>query len=50
MLQTWGLQRYQKENQALEFSWEFSDIFKNAFFTEHHRINVFVFRVAGNPE
>ena len=36
-LQTWGLQRYQKESLAKVLSCEFCKIFMNTFFTEHLR-------------
>ena len=36
-LQASELQLYKKETLALVFSWEFCEIFKNTFFTEHLR-------------
>ena len=36
-LQASELQLYKKEALALVFSWEFFEIFKNTFFTEHLR-------------
>ena len=42
-LQTLAYNFIKKETLAQVFSCEFYEIFKNTFFTEHHRANVSVY-------